>query len=379
MRRFQGLPSEDRSIVFYAEDAGSWRFEPTIRELTKNQGRSICYVTSSSTDPVLERQDENIRTFSIGTGTPLSVLFQFLQANVMVMTMPDLEVYHIKRSKHPVHYVYMFHSIVSSHMIYRKRAFDSYDDILCVGPHHAEEVRATEELYELPPKNLIETGYGILDEILKSQEGSGNAVNLSADSSKRVLIAPTWSENDLLATHGAELVDVLLKAGHRVTVRPHSMTIRQKPKELKALGDRFASVPEFHLELALSSQGTVTDSDIMISDWSGAALEYAFGLEQPVIFVDVPRKVNNPEYERISVEPIEAQLRSKIGAVVQPSNLSEVSGLVDGLCADPGQYRETIRELRNQWVYNVGSSGKVAAEHIAATSDAIANTLAAHA
>ena len=53
------------------------------------------------------------------------------------------------------------------------------------------------------------------------------------------------------------------------------------------------------MDLDLSSQGTVSESDIMISDWSGAAIEYALGLEKPVISVDVPRKVNNPGYKDI--------------------------------------------------------------------------------
>ena len=33
----------------------------------------------------------------------------------------------------------------------------------------------------------------------------------------------------------------------------------------------------------------------MVSDWSGVAMEFAFGLERPVLFIDVPRKTNNPE------------------------------------------------------------------------------------
>ncbi len=298
-------------------------------------------------------------------------MFQFLQAGVMVMTMPDLDVYHIKRSKYPVDYVYMYHSMVSSHMIYRRNAFDNFDTILCVGPHHNDEIRATEELYELPAKNLVDTGYGILDTILKSRESDEALQKYDESASKRVLIAPSWGDNALLESGAEELVRVLLEAGHTVTVRPHSMTIRQWPKMLKKLQETFASVPNFRLELALSSQGTVDDSDIMISDWSGAALEYAFGLERPVIYVDVARKVNNQEYEKIPFEPIEAKLRSEIGAVVSPANLSEVPGLVDRLCENPGIYRDRIRELRSHWVYNIGSSGKVAAEHIANSADAI--------
>ena len=156
----------------------------------------------------------------------------------------------------------------------------------------------------------------------------------------------------------------MLRAGHRVTLRPHSMTIRQRPKLLTELRERFASSPDIHLDEDLTSQGTVHGSDIMISDWSGAALEYAFGLERPVLFVDVPKKVNNPEYEKIPCVPVEVKLRSEIGRVVSPDRLSDVPALVENLCQSPDDWRERIRELRSRWIYNIGTSGKVAAAYI---------------
>src|SRR5438093_13437904 len=56
----------------------------------------------------------------------------------------DLDAYHLMRSAaYPVHYVYVFHSMVSSHMVFRPKAYDAYDTILCVGPHHTREIRQT--------------------------------------------------------------------------------------------------------------------------------------------------------------------------------------------------------------------------------------------
>ena len=49
----------------------------------------------------------------------------------------------------------------------------------------------------------------------------------------------------------------------------------------------------------------------MISDWSGSAYEFAFGTLKPVIFVDVPKKVNNPEYIKFKNKPIEIELSCK--------------------------------------------------------------------
>ena len=62
----------------------------------------------------------------------------------------------------------------------------------------------------------------------------------------------------------------------------------------------------------------------MVSDWSGAALEYAFGLERPVLFVDVARKVNNPDYEALGIEPFEVGIRERIGRVVAPDDLAAI-------------------------------------------------------
>jgi len=364
--RFKALPPELRSIVFYAENDSSWKhFQPIIAELVEGFGKSICYITSSADDPVLRLDNDRIKTFYIGLSGARTVLFVSLQADVMAMTMPDLQTFHIKRSKNPVHYVYVFHSLVSTHMIYRRGAFDHFDTIFCVGPHHVDEIRATESLYGLKPKILVEAGYGLLDSILNSSFSTSDTGHIPGDASKRILIAPSWGPYALLETCGRELVEVLLRAGHRVTVRPHIMTMRQNLKLLSDLGKQFRDNPNFAIDLDMASQGTVHASDLMISDWSGAALEYAFGLERPVLYVDVPRKVNNPEYETIAPEPIEVKLRHEIGVVVPPDQMGEVPRWVEELCRNASIWRERIRELRAQWVYNVRNSGAVGASYIA--------------
>jgi YidC/Oxa1 family membrane protein insertase len=364
--RFKAVRRDARHIVFYAEDAGAWRhFGPIVNELIGTHGGTICYVTSSPDDPVLNKDDDRIQSFCIGFGFARMMFFMTLEADVMVMTMPDLETYHIKRSRHPVHYVYVFHTMVSSHVIFRREAFDHFDSILCVGPHHHDEIRATEELYGLDPKILIKAGYGNLDTILGSKDATLQDITPSGSGGKRVLIAPSWGDNALIETCGPELVEVLLQAGYRVTLRPHTMTVRHRKKLLAEIGKRFGSNPDFSLELDLTSQGSVQRSDVMISDWSGAALEYAFGLERPVLFVDVPRKVNNSEYERIPCVPIEFRLRPEIGEVVSPDRLSDVPQMVERLCQNPDDRKEQIRELRSHWIYNLGFSGEVAAAYIA--------------
>ncbi len=365
-RRFSALPPEQRAIVFYAEDGDSWpHFEPIVRELTGTLGRTICNVTSSPRDPVLQSRNPRILTFCIGEGTIRTSWFMSLQAGVCVMTMPDLETFHLKRSRRAeVHYAYVFHSMVSAHMIYRKQAFDHFDSVLCVGPHHIREIRAIEKMYGLPPKQLIAHGYGRLDTLMQNDKQDDTLSDLT-----QVLVAPSWGPDGLLETCGADLVRTLLAAGFRVIVRPHPMTRRKWPACVRRIENEFRNHPRLTVESGVASYVSLAAADIMISDWSGAALEYAFAYERPVLFVDMPRKVNNPEYERIDCEPLEVSIRERIGRVLSPDQLAESSQVVREMCEQSAQWRETICQAREQCVYNLGHSGRIAAEAIVALAD----------
>ena len=364
MRRFQALRPADRIIVFYSEDAASWvHFAAIVRELTEVHGRRICYLTSDPNDPILNRHDSKVLPFCVGERGIRTFLFRALQAGVFVMTMPDLEAFHLKRSLHRVHYLYIFHSINSTHAVYLKSAFDHYDTIFCAGPHHMAEIRAMEKVYGLRGKTLVEHGYGRLDALIASAGQS--APRPLPNGGRRVLVAPSWGPDGLLETPvGAELVEALLKVGHHVTVRPHPMTRRTAPQALDGLCERFLANPCFQYEEDVASQESLHRSHLMVSDWSGAATEYAFALERPVLFVDTPRKIRNPEYEKVGLATIEDFIRTEIGVVIAPEDVRSAPEQIERLCADPERFRRKMRECRSRWVYNVGRSGAVGAQYI---------------
>ena len=167
LRTFRSLPPHRRAIVFYSEGRHDWpHLAPLVNYLTRDMCKDICYVASEKDDPGLALNDDHITGIRIGQGTARTVFFLLLEAHVMVMTMSDLNTYHIKRSIHPVHYVYVCHSMASNHMSGRPGSIDHYDTIFCVGPHHVQEIRETEALYGLAAKELFEHGYGRLDLIL---------------------------------------------------------------------------------------------------------------------------------------------------------------------------------------------------------------------
>ena len=365
LERFNQLDLDERSIVFYSEDISSFvHFEQIIHELTEKMGRQICYVTSAKDDPILKNQNEKIRAFYIGLGATRTKFFMELKARVLVMTMPNLETYFIKRSKfHPVHYVYVFHSIVSTHTIYRKEAFDHYDSIFCVGPHHVKEISSTESVYDLNHKNLIQYGYGLLDSLQAKKLTKQQEMN-TKDGRKKILIAPSWGKQNLLESKGLELVKILLDAGYHVTVRPHPMSIKKSSKIIKKIKEKFEGNADFILETNTSSFDQLFSTYALISDWSGIGFEYAFVCERPVVYVDVPHKNNNPDYNKIPYESLESSIRNLIGKVISPNELEDIPKIIESTYENIDHFKTKVKGIRDQTVFNFGQSGVKGAQEI---------------
>ena len=368
LKRFEKLSDFERSIVFYAENKASMDyFGSLISELTEKMNLQICYVTSVKDDPILGSKNQRILPFYIGDGTARTKFFLTLKAKILVMDMPDLDQFHIKRSKiYPVHYVYLFHSMFSIHSYLRKGAIDNYDTIFCVGPHHVNEVRETEKIFELKPKNLVKYGFGRLDTLLQKKE---NFQGTTSDARDLIIIAPSYGDNNLLEKCGIKLIEILLKSNFRVMLRPHLRTLRDSTELMGSINEKFEKNPDFILEKGDIPFDSYHNSKCMISDWSGISLEYAFIFERPVIFIDVPKKVLNPNSSDISLEPIEISIRKKIGHIVSPNSLEEIPLIIKDLEKNAQIFNKQIKEIISNTVYNIGESAKIGAKYIQQLND----------
>ena len=359
LEKFNKLDLDERSIVFYSEDISSFvHFDQIIRELTEEMEYQICYVTSAEDDPILNTQNKKIKAFYIGDSIARTKFFLDLKAKILIMTMPDLETFNIKKSKvYPVHYIYLFHSMVSTHLVYRRSAFEHFDSIFCVGNYQLDEIRRTEKLYNLKPKNLIRYGYGHLDNLLEkystrilSPKNNGNKLH--------VLLAPSWSNASLFEDIAEKVIDILLQEGYKVTFRPHLVTQKKSKKKINEIIEKFSDNESFLLEQNILNFDSFLFSDIMITDWSGAALEFAFAFEKPVLFIDIPKKINNPEYEKTHKVPIEVSIREKIGKIILPTELELIPNEIEILYKQTKELRDKITKIRNELIFNIGESKK---------------------
>ena len=365
LKRFENLSDEERTIIFYVENEYYFIYlKSIINELIDKNDIRICYVTSSKTDPMLKNNHKNISSFYIGDGTARTKFFLNLKAKILIMTMPDLQSFHIKRSKiSNVHYVYVFHSPVSTHLVYRKEAFDNFDTVFCVGNFQIEEIRERESKYNLKEKRLIKCGYGRLDDLIIEYENFDRSQN-KINNKKQIIIAPSWGENGIIETIGKNLIQQLLNFDYKVVLRPHPMTSKKSPKKIKNIQEKFCDNPNFCLEEDVRTFNTFFTSDCIISDWSGVAIESAFTKRKPVLFIDVPIKMRNPEYKEISITPLEIKIREQIGTVIVPDEIINLQEKIEYMIKNKNEFDTKIKKLREQLIFNIGQSEKIAAKEI---------------
>ena len=355
-----------RGLVFYAEGDGYAPFlRPVIDALADVYDGTVCYLSSDAADRMLLAPPAHVRPFYIGKGSARTYALNHLRAGVLAMTMPDLNTFHIRRSGHVGHYAYLHHSLVSTHMVYRKGAFDHFDSMLCTGPHHNEEVREWEALHSLPQKRLFDHGHPPLDTLIELARQTP-APPVRGDGTQNVLLAPSWGPQGLMETQAERTVQILLDAGHFVRIRPHPRTRQLSGRVIDALAATFAGHAGFDMNEDTTRYEALLQSHVMVSDWSGVAMEFAFGLERPVLFVDVPRKVNNPDYDTIAATPLEVSYRGQVGRIIAPDRLDDLPAALTSLQKDAPSYEAKLRELRGNYFYHVGASARRGAEILAA-------------
>ena len=354
-RQFKKLPWDWRNIVIYSESGQDWhQFSGLIRHLNHNLGCKTCYLTSDKGDPGLAYVHENFLGIYLPEGLFRTIFFQVNQSDVFILTMMDLGNLQLKRSLHPAHYIYLFHSMGSTHMVDHENSFDHYDSLFCAGPHQFAEIRKREEIKNLPAKHLFDYGHPRLEEVI--ERGRVNPLNKNEGGAKTVLIAPTWGDTSIFNTCGKELIDVLLNAGYQVIMRPHHQSIRQTPDVITALRAHYSAHERFEYFDRMDETDSILRSHILVSDWSAMAMEYAMGLEKPVLFIDVPRRIRNPSWKELEMEPVESSIRRQVGEILSAQSLGEAPAIIERLLASPGRFREGVRELREQKVYRLGNS-----------------------
>ena len=353
----------NKHLVFYSESNGFYKYYKAIIEyLLENTNIVIHYITSDYNDNIfeMEKNNKNIKAYYIEEKKLITLMMQ-MDADVVVMTMPDIDNYHIKRSyvRKDIEYIYIPHGMDSINLTMRNRSINNYDTIFTTGKYQKEEQEKTNEIYNLKDRKLFEWGYSLLDDMIN--EYSKNPVK---NEKKTVLIAPSWQKDNIVDLCLDEVLDSLKQGDFNVVVRPHPQQVRHMKEKFENMKEKYKDNKNIEIQTDFSSNNTVFSADLLITDWSAIAYEYSFTTKKPVLFIDTPMKIMNPEYQKIDIEPFNIWVRNEIGEVVSVDNCKDINKVVSKMLEEGKKYEEKINKLVNDSVYNIGKSGEVGADYI---------------
>ena len=359
----------NKRLVIYSEASGFYKyFQNIIEALLARTNVIINYVTSDPDDQIfaLAEKEPRIQPYYIGE-RKLITLFMKMDADIVMMTMPDLNTYHFKRSyvRKDIEYVYVFHGLFSGLVTLRKGALDHFDTLLTPTPGFETEMRGYNEKYGLTDQKMVPCGYGVIDNMAAEYDRMEKRDNPV----KTVLIAPSWQEGNILESCLRDMAEPLLAAGYDVTVRPHPQYIRRFPQRLeKLMADcRGYDAERFRFQLNFSSNETVFSSDMLVTDWSNIGYEYALATKKPVLFINTPQKRVNEDWTDADIARCapDAAIRGVIGVAMEPGEVREKAAeAVNDMIARRDEWAETLEKVRQERVYHFGESGKYAAKYL---------------
>ena len=338
-RTVSRLLREEQGIVFYAESRHYYQyFQQLISDIL--QYGPVCYITSDKNDPLLKSAPAGMKV--VYCKWMLGFLFKQLRARMMIMTMPDLGNYFLKRSPGVKKYLYVFHAAVSTHLQYRKQAFDHYDLILCTGDYQVQEIRKAEAVYGLPAKELLPYGYPLISALQQQP------VSLPDKEHPLILLAPSWFAGCIFETGMEELLQVLSGIPCRVLVRSHPEYEKRYPARFRQIKKMLKAFPQMQIDANTDVRDSLLAADILITDRSGIAFEFAFGTRRPVLFIDTALKQTNPDWQELGIEPVENRYRSLMGLSVTPDKIQQVPERIQQLKELSNSFAENIKRVEKE-------------------------------
>lgn len=349
----KGLP-----FVIFADDKRYWSiFEPICRELDK-RGKDVVYMTASEDDPALNNNFEHIKAEYVGSENKAFARLNFLNATIVLSTTPGLDVYQWKRSKEVKYYVHIPHA-ASEITLYRMFGIDYYDAILLSGEYQAQDIRKLEKLRELPEKELYKVGIPYMDKMIARLESEGRA----PDHERTVLLAPSWGQSAIFSVYGSKILDVLLKTGYHIVVRPHPQSFKSEKEMIEKLMKEYPDSDQLEWNRDTDNFDVLRRSDILISDFSGVIFDFSLVYDKPVIYT-------NPNFD---LSPYDAwwldtplwttTALPRLGRELTEDNMNNLKDLIDS-CLTDEQYIKGRQEVKAEtWEY-VGEGAERTADYL---------------
>ena len=339
-----------KNIVFFAETKNYRNyFLNLVRSLEEEEDLNIIYLTSDIKDT--EKITNKIKPIFIGSGFFRILIFTFIKCEMVIMTLTDLGNHEIVKSKKCKNYVYIFHSLISTHKSYTRTAFDNFDIIFSNGEYQKKELLYCEKLFNLKKKQIYNTGYLYLEKLNHHKKTS-----LKKFQRKKLLFATTWNKNsnNLFDNYAQNVLSKLLDLKYEVVLRTHPETLKRSKKTINKIKEKFKNNKNFEINTDLLNLDPLTESSILITDDGGIALEYYIIYKKPVLYINHLKKINNHSYDKIKLVAIEDDFKKEIGTSIEINQLDDINLFLEKAERDFESNKQKISNLieKNQIILN---------------------------
>lgn len=342
-----------KDIVIYSEGKQYWNvFRPVLEEFDKRK-IPVTFYTSDENDLCFDFKSDFVTTSFIGKGNKAYATLNLLDADIVLMTTPGLDVYQLKRSKMVKHYSHILHS-ADDVTTYRLFGLDYFDSVLLTGDYQKEAIRQLEKLRDLPAKELITIGCTYLD-IAMNKIRELPLVE-KKDTQPTVLVSPSWGENGLLKKYGMSLLKPLAESGFHVIIRPHPQTSISEKEMLLKLQEELKSYTDIEWDFERENIMSMQKADIMISDFSGIIFDYMFLFSRPVIYTSYNFDKRPYDCSDLEEEPFKFQCIQKLGIKLTEKDFSDIKNIILQNIENL-ELKEKIVEAKNTAWMNQGNAG----------------------
>ena len=351
------LEKNKKKFVFYSESLFYKNFYiDFFLELKKFEPNSL--IVTSDINEYNYHKENNIEIFYIGKGLIRLFFFNLISCNFLIMTMTNIG-NNFRKSRFCENYVYYFHSLASTHMIYDPMAFDNFDIILTNGDYQKKEIINNEKVNKLKSKKILNTGYFYLD-YLKQK------INSNLTSNNTILFAPSWNKNDknLFNDHGDRIVNLLCQNGYKVILRPHPEIFKRNKKNVKKIQNLFKNSDLFEIDKKSSNIESMEKSFVLITDNSTIAMEFALALKKPVVYIDYSKKIHNENYKKINFIALEEIFKKTIGNTININEIDSLPNLLDNLKRNSNLLEDKLEDFEKKNLSNIGKSALAAAKYL---------------
>ena len=345
-------------IIIYGEDKRYYNvFKPIIEELINLEIPTI-YYSSSYDDKIFEIKSDFLKSEFIGTGNKAYAKLNFIEADICLITTPNLDVFQLKRSKGVKKYVHITHSSAetSTYCLY---SLDFFDAVFLNGEHQIRDIRELEKKRNTTVKDLYVVGNPYLDELSKMKE----SLTKENNSKKTILIAPSWGMNCLFRRFGEKLLDNIVNSDYNIIIRPHPQSLISDKDIIDKFQNRYKYKNNVEWDFNRVNIYSLSKADIMISDFSGVIFDYAFLFEKPVIIPSFTFDKRGTDAIEIDEEVWTFETIPKISFKLDENNFSNISQIIEDSINNETLKNNILKAKEEAYMYE-GQASKRAAQFL---------------